>query len=197
MSNSSQTSSGIKRPRTDQVLNYSDVLTSPKAHNHHVRSHAEDDGNEVYRDDDSMQATEQTSPTGSIEETELFMLDPVMLAWYVASELQAQYLMNYLQAQHCYGNTYVQDALVQLETGLQHRMIEMSHLNETNRQQDDEISQLKIQNKGLIDLNERLEKDNQRIPELQVFAVDLVHPPLPILTARLFTDHSTRNTGQL
>ena len=192
-----QTQSGIKRPRTDQVRNYSDVLTSFKTrglnNNNFDRNTSE---NETYGDDDSMQATEHASPTGSIEETEIFVLDLATMAWYIEPENEAQYLMNFLQTQHCYGNTYVQGALVRMATGLQQRMLEMYHLNEKDRQQEEEINQLRIQNKGLADHNERLEKDNQCIPDLQVFAVDLDLPP-PLLTTRCFTESATRNPSQL
>ena len=83
------------------------------------------------------------------------------------SEEQAQYLMNFLQTHYCYGNPYVQGALIQLATQMQHRMLEAFHTGERVREQEDELIQLRIQNKGLQDAVDRLEKDNQCIPDLQ------------------------------
>jgi hypothetical protein len=205
-----QTQSGIKRARTDQVRNYSDVLTSQKTHalnNIHQNGYryTEENNNAPFEEDGSIQATENASPTGSIEETEIFVLDPTTVAWYIEPEEQAQYLMNFLQTQHCYGNTYVQGALVKMANGLQQRMLEMFHLNEKDRQQEEEINHLRIQNKGLADLNERLEKDNQSIPDLQVIAVELDLPFLTnsTLSRRIYSEiprptskASSRNRGR-
>jgi hypothetical protein len=197
MNKSPQTQSGIKRARTDHARNYSDVLVTPHGSNtQNVYGHAEKDDDEQFRDDGSMQSTENASPTGSIDEIEIFVLDPTTMAWYIEPEDQAQYLMTFLHTQHCYGNTYVQGALVNMATGLQRRMVEMYHLNEKDRQQEEEINRLRIQNKGVTDLNERLEKDNQCIPDLQVFAVGLDRPLL-LLTALIPTGKATRIRSQL
>jgi hypothetical protein len=201
MNNSPQPQSGIKRARTDQVRNYSDVLTSYKTHgsnnvHQNVYRNTEKEDDSQFRDDSSIPSTTNASPTGSIEETEIFVLDPNVMSWCVEDENQAQYLMNFLQTQHCYGNTYVQSALVNMATGLQRRMLEMYHLNDKDRQQEEEINHFRIQNKCLADLNERLEKDNQCIPDLQVFAVEF-DLPLLLLTALISTGKAARIRSQL
>jgi len=201
MNKSPQIQSGIKRARTDQARHYSDVLTSHTPHgsnimHQNVYGHAEKEDDAHGGDDGSIQSTENASPTGSIDEIEIFVLDPTTMAWYIEPEDQAQYLMNFLHTQHCYGNAYVQGALVNMATGLQRRMVEMYHLNEKDRQQEEEINRLRIQNKGVTDLNERLEKDNQCIPDLQVFAVGLDRPLL-LLTALIPTGKATRIRSQL
>lgn len=99
---------------------------------------------------------------------ETLPLDTTMMAWYHVSDDESQYLMNFLQTQFCYANPYIRNALLKMVIQMQSRMLEMLSLNDKALEQEHEISQLKIKNRELEELNETLDNENQRIPVFQV-----------------------------
>lgn len=102
------------------------------------------------------------------DEPDTLPLDITTMTWFNVPSDQAQYLMNFMQTQYCYGNPYIRNALLIMVLQMQGRMVEALGLHDKIFEQEHEITRLKIHNKELLELNETLENDNQRIPELQV-----------------------------